>query len=59
VENTRGLGGVLGYAVPNKTDGTVVGVRHGVFDKYFVVGFDNGRREEVKRSDLRYNSGWF
>ncbi len=59
VENTRSVGGILGGAVPNGTEGTVVGVEHGLFDKKFVVEFDNGRREEVKGSDLRYNSGWY
>lgn len=59
VRSTRGVGGVLGAAVPAGTEGHVVSVEHGLFDERVTVEFVNGYREQVPADSIRYESGWF
>lgn len=59
VRSTISAGGVLGGAVPVGTVGQVVSTRSGVFTDYATVKFSNGYTEEVKASDLKYESGWY
>ncbi|MFC0436466.1 hypothetical protein [Kutzneria buriramensis] len=59
VYNTRSVGGILGGAVPKETEGKVLGISHGVFNRYAVVEFKNGSTEKVNIEHLRYDSGWY
>ncbi|MEV0057269.1 hypothetical protein AB0H34_43105 [Saccharopolyspora shandongensis] len=59
VSSRGSLGGLFGDAVPSGTAGEIVDTRHGLFDEFTTVKFENGRTEEVRVQDLKRETGWF
>jgi hypothetical protein len=59
VRNVRCVGGVFGGEVPEGTKGKVVGIEHGLMSEHVTVQFENGYRETLDSSGLKYESGWY
>lgn len=59
VRSVRGVGGLFGAEVPPGTKGKVVDVEHGLLSERVTVEFENGYRETLDPSGLKYESGWY